>query len=331
MWFSRKTAVNIRLAIRYTEARAASFAGAPLRMAKVEYRVVRMENIWWRYNGTETEISTGETMTDADGKFHIDFCLDKPDGDLQTADNAYYRFNVKATVTSLSGETQVGEYSVSVGDKSLDLSISDLPSKVAKERIGKIRFDAFNCERMPVETTVRYSVFKLDEEGKIAGKAVFSGEEKAQNSFVPYSFNSLSSGKYRIRISASDSKGRDVSKTQDFVLFSLADSIPPYRTVEWFYQDGDSFDEGKSVDFYIGSSESDVYMMLDVFTAGKRLESRRMTFSNSIQKFSYRYKEEYGDGITVCFSFMRQGRRNSTSHGKHSETSLFPDRRRNGS
>lgn len=291
----------------HTEARAASFAGAPLRMAKVEYRVVRMENIWWRYNGTETEISTGETMTDADGKFHIDFCLDKPDGDLQAADNTYYRFNVKATVTSLSGETQVGEYSVSVGDKSLDLSISDLPSKVAKERIGKIRFDAFNCERMPVETTVRYSVFKLDEEGKIAGKAVFSGEEKAQNSFVPYSFNSLSSGKYRIRISASDYKGREVTKTQDFVLFSLADSIPPYRTVEWFYQDGDSFDEGRSVDFYIGSSESDVYMMLDVFTAGKRLESRRITFSNSIQKFSYRYKEEYGDGITVCFSFMRLG------------------------
>ena len=91
-------------------------------MAKVEYSVVRMENIWWRYNGTETEISIGETMTDADGKFHIDFCLHKPDGDLQTADNAYYRFNVKATVTSLSGETQVGEYSVSVGDKSLDLS-----------------------------------------------------------------------------------------------------------------------------------------------------------------------------------------------------------------
>lgn len=291
----------------HAEAKAMTFSGAPLRMAKVKYRIVRMNNIWWRYNSNEKEISTGETMTDADGKFHIDFCLVKPDSDSQSQSDAYYRFNVTATVTSLSGETQVGEYSVSVGDKSLNLIISELPDKLAKERIGKIRFEAFNCERVPVETDIRYSIYKLNSENKIVEKAVFNGEEKAQRSFVPYALNSLSSGKYRMRIAASDSKGREVSATQDFVLFSLADTVPPFETKEWFYQDGDSFANGKNVDFYIGSSEEEVYLMVDVFTAGKRLDSQRIFFSNSVKKFSYSYKEEYGDGITVCFSFMREG------------------------
>ena len=289
------------------DAMAMTFAGAPLRMAKVEYRIVRTDNTWWRYKGNETEISTGETMTDADGKFHINFQLSKPDGVSLPQNDVYYRFNVTATVTSLSGETQVGEFSVSVGDKSLSLRISDLQAKVAKEKIGKIRFEALNCENMPVETDIRYSIYKLNSEDKIVEKAVFSGEENAQKSFVPYGLNSLSSGKYRMRISAIDSKGREVSATKDFVLFSLEDKVPPFDTVEWFYQDGDSFEDGNGVDFYIGSSEEDVYLMVDVFTAERRLDSNRITLSNSIKKFSYKYKEDYGDGITVCFSFMRKG------------------------
>lgn len=290
-----------------TEAKVMTFAGAPLRMAKVEYRITRAYNIWWRYAWNESELFTGETMTDADGRFHIDFCLVKQEGDTASDFGVYHRFNVTATVTSLSGETQVGEYSVSVGDKSLKLSISGLAEKVAKERMENIKFEAFNCERMPVETNVKYFIYKLDGENNIVGKSVFSGEEKAGKSFVPYSFSSLSSGKYRMKISALDSKGREVSETNDFVLFYLADTVPPFKTVEWFYQDGASFADGKNVDFYVGSSDDDVYLMVDAFTSGKRLDSRRIMFSNSIQKFSYGYKEEYGDGITVCFSFMRKG------------------------
>ena len=290
------------------EAKAMTFAGAPLRMAKVEYRIFRMNNMWWRHDSEQTKISIGETVTDADGKFHIDFCLVKPDSESLSQPYSYYRYNVTAIVTSVSGETQVGEYSVSVGEQSLYLNISDLPDMFVKDRIEKIRFEAVNSERMPVNMDIRYSIYKLNGEEKIVGRAVFRGEAKSQKSFAPYELNSLPSGKYRMRISASDAKGREVSETHDFVLFSLEDKVPPFKTKEWFYQDGDSFDDSKSVDFYIGSSDKDVYLMIDVFTDRKRLESKRIMLSNSIKKFSYSYKEEYGDGITVCFSFMRDGR-----------------------
>lgn len=288
------------------EAKAETFAGAPLRMARVKYNVVREDIAWPKRYWNKTELISGETITDADGRFYVEFNLLKPETDTPSLLTASSRFNISATVTSLSGETQVGEYSVWVGDKSLNLNISGLPYKLAKEKIGNIRFEISNNDGMPVDTVVKYVIYKLDSKSNIVGKAVFSGEVQSRKSFVPHSLSSLSSGKYRIKASTTDVKGREVSNTQDFVLFSLADTIPPFETTWWFYQDGDSFSDGSEVDLYIGSSKN-LYLMLDVFSADKRIESKRITLSGSVRKFTYKYKEEYGDGITVCLTAVREG------------------------
>ena len=289
------------------DAKAATFAGSPLRMAKVEYKVLRQDIEWFRYYRNETELISGETMTDADGRFHVDFHLLKPESGNLSANFICSRFRIMATITSLSGETQSGEYVFSVGGESLSFNISGLPDKLAKERIGDIKFEVLNYDGIPVETNVRYEIYKLDGERNTVGKPVFSSEVQSRKPFVPYALSSLPSGSYRLKVSTADSKERETSHTQDFVLFSLSDSVPPFDTAWWFYQDGESFANDGKVDFYVGSSEEDAYLMLDVFTSEKRIESKRITFSNSIRKFSYSYKEEYGDGITVCLSLVRNG------------------------
>ena len=289
------------------EAKAESFAGSPLRMANVKYKIVREDVSWPRRNWSKTELLSGETITDADGKFYIDFHLLKPENDGSLISTVHSLFNITATVTSLSGETQVGEYSVLVGGKSINLNISGLPNKLAKEKIGNIRFEVSNNDGIPIDTIVQYDIYRLDSESNIVGKAVFSSEVHSRKSFVPHAFLSLASGKYRIKASAADIKGRDVSCTQDFVLFSLTDNVPPSETAWWFYKNGDSFSDGREVELYVGSSEEDIYLMLDVFTANKRIESKRIVISKSVRKFSYKYKEEYGDGITVCLTAMRDG------------------------
>lgn len=289
------------------DAKAATFAGSPLRMAKVEYKVLRQDIEWFRFYRNEKELISGETMTDADGRFHVDFHLLKPESGNLSANFICSRFRIMATVTSLSGETQSGEYVFSVGGESLSFNISGLPDKLAKERIGDIKFEVLNYDGIPVETNVRYEIYKLDGERNTVGKPVFSSEVQSRKPFVPYALSSLPSGSYRLKVSTADSKERETSHTQDFVLFSLSDSVPPFDTAWWFYQDGESFANDGKVDFYVGSSEEDAYLMLDVFTSEKRIESKRITFSNSIRKFSYSYKEEYGDGITVCLSLVRNG------------------------
>ena len=289
------------------DAKAATFAGSPLRMAKVEYKVFRQDIEWLRFYRNERELISGETMTDADGRFHVDFHLLKPESGNLSANFICSRFRIMATVTSLSGETQSGEYVFSVGGESLSFNISGLPGKLAKERIGDIKFEVLNYDGIPVETNVRYEIYKLDGERNTVGKPVFSSEVQSRKPFVPYALSSLPSGSYRLKVSTADSKERETSHTQDFTLFSLSDSVPPFDTAWWFYQDGESFANDGKVDFYVGSSEEDAYLMLDVFTSEKRIESKRITFSNSICKFSYSYKKEYGDGITVCLSLVRNG------------------------
>ena len=289
------------------DAKAATFAGSPLRMAKVEYKVFRQDIEWLRFYRNERELISGETMTDADGRFHVDFHLLKPESGNLSANFICSRFRIMATVTSLSGETQSGEYVLSVGGESLSFNISGLPGKLAKERIGDIKFEVLNYDGIPVETNVRYEIYKLDGERNTVGKPVFSSEVQSRKPFVPYALSSLPSGSYRLKVSTADSKERETSHTQDFTLFSLSDSVPPFDTAWWFYQDGESFANDGKVDFYVGSSEEDAYLMLDVFTSEKRIESKRITFSNSICKFSYSYKKEYGDGITVCLSLVRNG------------------------
>ena len=290
------------------EGKAMTFAGAPVRMAAVEYRILRANNVWRNWGGRGTEFVTGKAMTDADGKFHVDFQLEKPKDVLVGDQFPNTRFSFIATVTSTSGETQTGDFSVFVGEKSLELRIVGLPAQLAKEKIDSIMFEASNYEGMPVRTVVKYSVSKHAEDGSVSAVPMLTGENEAGKLFVPNGLRTLPSGKYRMEIAATDIKGREVTFERYFTLFSLDDKHVPYKTPAWFYKDDRSSGNERSAVFYVGSSEKDVYLMVNVYTVEKMIEKRRVNFSDSILKFEYKYKEEYGDKMSVSMSFMRKGK-----------------------
>lgn len=127
-------------------------------------------------------------------------------------------------------------------------------------------------------------------------------------SFIPEDILALTPGRYRMEASVLDGQGRTCTAEQDFILFSLADAHLPAYSPEWFYQDGAELDARHPVNLYVGSSEKEVYLLYDVFCGDKRIESERMILNNEIRKFTYLYKPEYGDGITVNFAFMREGK-----------------------
>lgn len=110
------------------------------------------------------------------------------------------------------------------------------------------------------------------------------------------------------RLQSLTGREEPVRRNQDFILFSLADAHLPAYSPEWFYQDGAELDARHPVNLYVGSSEKEVYLLYDVFCGDKRIESERMILNNEIRKFTYLYKPEYGDGITVNFAFMREGK-----------------------
>lgn len=286
---------------------AKTFAGVPVGLCRLSYKVTRSQNEFWRISDHETVLAVGEVQTDAAGNFRFPVFLRKPDDFKPDRPGRYYTYKITAEVISLTGEVESATLSLPVGQQSVALQIKGLRPKVAREKREAIQVLAMNLSRQPVTLQATCVVYALDEKGNKVN-VVYRRTVETRRSFVPDDILALAPGRYTMEVSALDGQGRTCTARQDFILFSLADRHLPIHSPEWFYQDGTEFNDGHPVSLYVGSSEKDVYLLYDVFCGDKRIESKRMVLNNEIQQFTYSYKPEYGDGITVNFAFMREGK-----------------------
>lgn len=312
------------------EGKAMNFSGVPVRNGKVRYTLTRTRAWFWRADGWAEEIAQGEASTDADGHFEVEACLQKPDYADDQPWQGYYRYQVKAEVTDGAGETQSGTLTLAVGSQSLSLRVEGLREKVMREKEEKVRFMARNLNGKPVDVTIYYKVYALNEKGekgeRVQSASIPSNVDDVD--IVPSLLLNLPSGRYRVELSATDEQGRLCKGEQDYTLFSESDTRPPFKDVQWFYQDGTELhevapvasdegevqlildeeqDEARPTTLYVGSSEKDVCVFYQIYSGNKRIHSERFTLNNEVRKFTYTYKPEYGDGITVSFAFMRKG------------------------
>lgn len=286
------------------EGTALNFSGVPVRSAKVKYTITRSTAWFWRASGNATEIGKGETTTDSDGRFRIQAFLEEELSETNQPWESYLIYKVNAEITGGNGETQSGDISLPVGKQSIGLQIQGLQARVAREKQERICIQALNLNRQPVNTKVTCEIYAAGDKEVLK----LTQTVDAQKPFVPTELYSLPSGKYRIKVSATDEQGRISKAEQEFTLFSLDETVPPIETPEWFYQDGTEFTASTPVTLYVGSSEKDVCLFYNIYSGNKRIHSERITLNNEIRKFSYIYKPEYGDGITVSFAFMRDGK-----------------------
>lgn len=284
-----------------------TFAGAPVGLCKLNYKLTRSQNEFWRISDHETVLAVGEVQTDAAGNFRFPVFLRKPDDFKPDRPGRYYTYKITAEVINQAGEVESGALSLPVGQQSVALQIKGLRLKVAREKRESIQVLAMNLSRQPVTLQATYVVYALDEKGNKTNE-VCRRTVETRCSFVPDDILALAPGRYTMEVSALDGQGRTCTARQDFILFSLADRHLPVHSPEWFYQDGTEFNDAHPVSLYVGSSEKDVYLLYDVFCGDKRIESKRMVLNNEIRQFTYPYKPEYGDGITVNFAFMREGK-----------------------
>lgn len=282
------------------------FSGAPVQGGKVRYTLTRSKAWFWRATAEEQQLSEGELTTQPDGTFAVKVCLVRPDTEVSLGWDGFYRYQVKAEVTDVAGETQDGLMVLPVGEHSVGLQIKGLAGKVAREKLEKIQVQALNLQRQPVTLQVAYCLYVLDEAGQ-KGKTVWADTVPSGQSFLPEAWKQLASGKYLLEVSARDNQGRSCRAEQEFILFSLSDSVLPIKTVEWFYQDGTELCSDRPVTLYVGSSEQHVHLFYHVYSGNRMLESEVQVLNEEIRPFAYTWKPEYGDGITVSFGFMKDG------------------------
>ena len=277
---------------------AQTFSGAPVQGAKVSYRVVRHESSFWRMRGMVTHQVTGETTTDAEGRFEVPVqFLPVSDGEKYW----FYTYEVSADVTNVAGETQTGGLSLPLGSSSLRLFIPDWEgSTFIKEQPKELTFNVTNLMNNPVETEVDYQVWSQ-------GKQVLQGKATSNKEFVPEAIYALPSGSYELKAVVTDESGKKNEQTVKFVLLSLNDKRLPDGVDHWCYQSSDEFYADGTATIYFGSKEKDVYLFYDVMWGNHEMERKRITFSDSILTFRYTYREVYGDGLRCSFAYLKNG------------------------
>ena len=110
---------------------AKAYAGNNIDGAVVTWRVVRQPRfiypwLYWRGwlpRAEPMEIAHGETKTDKDGKFYIEFTA-IPDLKMDKKLDPVFDYRIYADVADINGETRSGETTVSVSYKSLLLKVN---------------------------------------------------------------------------------------------------------------------------------------------------------------------------------------------------------------
>lgn len=94
-----------------------SFAGNVLQQAMVKYRISRTQR-YFRNAAAATEISTGTTKTDQEGKFSLHFSP-YTDADDLNDENISYSYQITVDITDASGETRSSQTFLSAGKQSV--------------------------------------------------------------------------------------------------------------------------------------------------------------------------------------------------------------------
>lgn len=295
-----------------------TFSGVPLQDIPVTYTITRSLCSWRMWGVNPVILASDTVRLGADGNFELPVDL-KPDtsgSDLDDGDDtsSYYDYKVQVSVTNVAGETQTSEISLRAGKTSL-LLFADINGLICKDDSIKATFQVNNLERKPVAVEGSYQLFSISDyeeskavkDQKVSAQAILSGSFRSNEETLLSDWKTLPSGAYKLVASVTDTQGRKSETEKVVILFALNDKRPPVSMPLWYYEVNTRFDAEHPALFYFGTSEKDAYVLMDVFSGNKHLESKLLHLSDSLVRFEYPYREAYGNGLGITFAFVRKG------------------------
>lgn len=152
---------------------AKAYAGNNIDNASLKYRVVREARFpypwlfrrgWWPQVAT-LEIAHGETTTDANGAFSVNFTA-LPDNKIDKKNEPVFDFKIYVDVTDVNGETRSTESHISVGYKSLLLN-TDIHDKMATDSLKMLSVSTTNMAGEFLKSEVTIRIYKLKTENRL--------------------------------------------------------------------------------------------------------------------------------------------------------------------
>jgi len=296
------------------QGKAATFSGVSLPSGDVTWRITRRPFLLWRYfrPSAPTQVAEGSTTLSGDGTFNVSFRPQKEE-DTNPYASAYQTYEVSATVTDSKGETQEANYTFSVGESSIVLFMN-LPPQIEKDSVKAV-VEARTINGEMVSTSGTFKVVELianrsdknSGENYQEGKQVASGNFTSGKEISPAIFSQLPSGRYRVLVEAKDSQGRPSKNQSDFILYGKNDKRPPVFTHTWLLKEKTTCLPGEEAEIVFGTSDKDAYVLYEWFAGNNRIHHELIKLSDANHRFKIPFKPEYGEGIIVSFTFVKEG------------------------
>lgn len=288
---------------------AKAYAGNNIDGASVKYRVVREPRFlypwlfrrWWQPPTASMEIAHGETKTDKEGKFTVEFTA-IPDLKIEKKFEPVFDYKIYADITDINGETRSGEKQVSVSYKALKL-VSTIPDRLPADSLHSLNIRTENMNGEFVPATVTVNISKLVEEKRLIRKRYWERPDQftmEMNEYVklfPYDeydnesdYTSWATGDERF--SKTDSIGEngkwELSKkglTTGFYMIEITatgknkDSVKDIRYIElfdeknnqlnrpeylWTQNEIDVTEPGQSAKIELGTAASDLFVVQQI-------------------------------------------------------------------
>ena len=296
------------------QGKAATFSGVSLPSGDVTWRITRRPFLLWRYfrPSAPTQVAEGSTTLSGDGTFNVSFRPQKEE-DTNPYASAYQTYEVSATVTDSKGETQEANYTFSVGESSIVL-FTNLPPQIEKDSVkAVVEARTINGEMVSTSGTFKIVELIANRSDKNSGESYQEGKQVASGSFTsgkeisPAIFSQLPSGRYRILVEAKDSQGRQSKNQSDFILYGKNDKRPPVFTHTWLLKEKTTCLPGEEAEIVFGTSDKDAYVLYEWFAGNNRIHHELIKLSDANHRFKIPFKPEYGEGIIVSFTFVKEG------------------------
>jgi len=296
-----------------------AYAGYNIGSAKVKYRVTRTSHryCWW-WNEPETEITTGSAMSDTNGEFEVSFVPEKPKTGAESWRGSFYTYTITADVTDPKGETQTGEKSISVGDKSLFI-IASVPEKTEKSKGLSMDISTETLNGEKIESVVDYEIYRMEtltdyienktDISKVPNaEKLISGKFNTKDKTLIIDVKKWKSAQYRIILKTKDAFGNEVKTENTTIFYDNADKSPAVKTYQWLQVLNADCAVGEKGKIRFGTSAKNTAVLYEIMQGNKVIERKWLKLNNEIRDFEIPFLNEYGAGITVLFTFMKDER-----------------------
>jgi hypothetical protein len=308
--------------------KVAALSGFGLDNVKYRYTVTRKTTFpfrfwdWIPYYVSDELISSGKSVTLIDGSFNIDFQL-VPSSNVQVSNIPRYVYEVTVEATNKQGETQSGSFTVGATYNKYVLKLSNSDSNLEIKDFKNLEVTATNINGIPAKTNVECKIFKINDIerfeknlGSFDRQLLSDQELKDLFPNFDYYFKenitkdivyqevinvdgktkllakniTFEPAKYIVELRSVDDTLSAFSAS--YIVFDIQSKKMPYKSMYWTNIDKTDVQPGETINYYVGSSEKNVSVLVMVKRDRKIIKSERITLNNNIYSFSYKVREE---------------------------------------